>query len=99
VLLSLLSGDDTQYWHKFIGAVLERDYAVGYLLLTLLGRGTLVLSTLMTVLNGAQVSPTAALLFAYLGCSNRKQVVVNGWCGVTLYDTWSCSSIDGDQSC
>lgn len=42
-------------WRKIISAVLERDHAVGYLLLVLLGQGTLLLSTLITVLKAAQV--------------------------------------------
>ena len=47
--------EDAEFWYKVICAILQKDYAVGYLLLTLMGHGTLVLSSLMTVLNGAQV--------------------------------------------
>lgn len=48
------------HWYKVICTVLEKDFILGYLLLSLLGRGTVVLSTLMTLLNAAQVISCAA---------------------------------------
>lgn len=52
----LIDGQLPESWTKFLKAVLKKDYAIGYLLLTLLGRSTLVLTHLMSVLMGGNVT-------------------------------------------
>lgn len=44
-------------WSRFVKAVLKKDYAIGYLLLAVLGRSTLVLGTLLGNLTGVGSKP------------------------------------------